>query len=295
MNTAVPAAEFPIDETLIKSLLQEQHPDLADLAISFLDSGWDNENYRLGDDLCVRLPRRAVGEELILTEQRILPIIKEKFDIGIPCPIRNGVPVKDYPWHWSVVPWFHGKTANLDRLDDDQAMVITKTLKTLHSISNSGASTNIFRSVPLNEKAEQFKKRMDSVANQTDLITDKHRNIWQVGSRAEINASKHLIHADLHHRNIIVNQGKLEAIIDWGDMAMGDPATDLGSLWLLFEEDAVRQECLNYYGADQATIHRAKTWALYFGLILVDTGIMGHKEHEMMGRQTLKNLATSNL
>ncbi|MFE3581090.1 phosphotransferase [Streptomyces vinaceus] len=45
-----------ITEELIRDLLREQHPDLADRPLELGALGWDNQVWRLGDDLAVRLP-----------------------------------------------------------------------------------------------------------------------------------------------------------------------------------------------------------------------------------------------
>ena len=108
----LPPAEFAIDERLVRVLLEHQHPDLADRPLSFLAAGWDNATYRLGDDLAVRLPRIAAGDALIRNEQRWLPKLAERLPIPIPAPVRTGRPGAGYPWHWSVVPWFPGRSTD---------------------------------------------------------------------------------------------------------------------------------------------------------------------------------------
>lgn len=101
---AKPPAELAIDEPLVRALLLEQHPDLADLTLIEVGEGRDNTLFRLGDDLAVRLPRRAASAALIEQEQRWLPSFAPTLRLPIPLPSRVGRPTDRFPWCWSVVP-----------------------------------------------------------------------------------------------------------------------------------------------------------------------------------------------
>src|SRR5947209_3358610 len=119
-----PPVELEIDEALVRRLLSAQHPDLAERSISLAASGWDNAIFRLGHDLAVRMPRRAIGATLIEHEQRWLPTLAPSLPVPIPTPVRVGAPGQDYPWRWSVTPWFEGETADLSPPDPTQAEVL---------------------------------------------------------------------------------------------------------------------------------------------------------------------------
>ena len=99
---AIPAAEVEVDEGIVLRLLQEQHPDLAHLPITYFKNGWDNFLFRLGEELTVRIPRRQLGADLIHNEQKFLPIIAPRLPLPVTVPIRTGVPDCGYPWHWSI-------------------------------------------------------------------------------------------------------------------------------------------------------------------------------------------------
>src|SRR5215469_16639135 len=98
----MPAAEVDISTDLVRRLLREQHPDLARLPVEFLANGWDNVMFRLGADLAVRLPRRTLGAEILVHEQRWLPLLAARLPLPIPYPERAGLPALGYPWPWSV-------------------------------------------------------------------------------------------------------------------------------------------------------------------------------------------------
>jgi aminoglycoside phosphotransferase (APT) family kinase protein len=107
----MPAAEVEVSAELVRRLLADQHPDLARLPVEFLANGWDNELYRVGDGLLARLPRRALGAEIIKNEQRWLPGLAPGLPLPIPYPERTGVPACGYPYSWSVVPYLPGVPA----------------------------------------------------------------------------------------------------------------------------------------------------------------------------------------
>src|SRR5687767_10899591 len=102
----MPAAEVDVTPELVRALLREQHPDLADLSLELIGEGWDNVMYRLGDEYSVRVPRREMAAPLVLHEQQWLPQLAARLPIPVPAPVRIGVPGLGYPWHWSVLPWF---------------------------------------------------------------------------------------------------------------------------------------------------------------------------------------------
>lgn len=117
----MPAAEVDIDAALDLALLAEQHPDLVALPLHSRGFGWDNVLLRLGDELVVRLPRRAAAASLVEQEQRWLPRLAPTLPLPIPVPLRIGRPALGYPWLWSVVAWFPGETAATrppEHLDD---------------------------------------------------------------------------------------------------------------------------------------------------------------------------------
>ncbi len=119
-----PPAEVAIDAPLVRALLQEQHPDLGDLKLVDIGEGWDNRLFRLGDDLAVRLPRRAASARLIEREQRWLPSLSERLPLAVPVPRRTGRPGHRFPWPWSITSWFPGQTALMAPPPDPQATAV---------------------------------------------------------------------------------------------------------------------------------------------------------------------------
>src|SRR5678815_2309167 len=133
-SRAKPIAEVTIDTSVVRALLQEQHADLAHLSLVEVGEGWDNKLFRLGEDLVVRVPRRAASAALIEHEQRWLPRLSPRLPLPVPVPLRVGRPGCGFPWSWSVVPWLPGQSALLAPLQDvaTGAVALGRFLRALH-------------------------------------------------------------------------------------------------------------------------------------------------------------------
>ncbi|NMF61028.1 aminoglycoside phosphotransferase family protein [Pseudanabaena yagii] len=281
-----------IDIPLVYKLLKEQHPDLADLPIQFLDAGLDNAMFRLGDRLSVRLPRREVAAKLIENEQTWLPIFVDHLPIPIPNPYRIGQPNQDYPYRWSILPWLDGISADREEPDPNQAKILAKFLRSLHIPAPANAPKSIFRGVPLTQRAAAIEERIQRLEVQTELMTLSIKQTWQIALNTPIDVEETWIHGDLHSRNILVKNGVIAGIIDWGDMTSGDIATDLAAIWMLFRDRHARQQAISTYAdISEATLQRAKGWAIAFGVMLLDLGLTNDPRYTIMGKRTLQRLA----
>ena len=285
-----PAADRQIDADLVRALLRDQHADLADLDIAPAASGWDNAMFRLGEAMSVRLPRRAVAAELLENEQRWLPTLASRLPLPVPAPLRIGAPAYGYPWRWSVLPWLDGAAADLAPLTADQAPVLAAFLRALHIPAPPEAPFNRNRSVDLRTRSALTEPQMARVAARTGLIDEQIQQIWRHGVEAGVDIAPTWIHGDLHARNLLSIDGRIGAVIDWGDMARGDPATDLCSIWMLLPDVASRREAMEAYGATDLTWRRARGWAVAYGAVLMDAGAIDDPRLEAMGRLALERL-----
>jgi aminoglycoside phosphotransferase (APT) family kinase protein len=287
-----PSADVHIDIALVRSLLNEQHPDLAHLPLQLVDTGWDNAMFRLGGDLLIRLPRRHLAASLIENEQHWLPVIARALPIPIPVPVRVGYPGRGYPWKWSVLPWLHGITADRAEPRPDQAIRLAQFLRSLHVHAPATAPRNELRGVPLSKRADVMEARMRRLESATHFMSSAIRHAWQLALQAPIASEATWLHGDLHPRNILVENGAITGIIDWGDLTVGDIATDLASIWMLFGDRLCRQQALQAYGPiSEATLQRARGWAVCFGVVLLETGLVDNPQHMVMGQRTLSRIA----
>jgi aminoglycoside phosphotransferase (APT) family kinase protein len=287
----MPAAEVAIDVSLVRALLREQHADLASLELVDEGSGWDNALFRLGDDLGVRLPRRGAAAALIEQEQRWLPELGPRLPLPTPVPLRIGRPGCGFPWAWSIVPWLAGHNAVRATLGDAAlaAVQLGAFLSELHRPVPSDAPRNPVRGVPLSHRSEVVHNRvrqLDGLVDSAAVLTS-----WDDAVRTPTWSGPPLwIHGDLHPANLLVSDGRISAVIDFGDLTAGDPATDLSVAWMLLPPPARTIFRASARGSgdaiDEDTWRRARGWALALGLAYLahsrDNDVMG-----TLGRATI--------
>jgi len=284
----MPAAEVDVTDDLVRALLEEQCPDLAGLPLVLLANGWDNAIFRLGDELTVRLPRRALSAALVEHEQRWLPSLAERLPLPIPAPVRCGRPGLGYPWSWSVCPWLSGAIAELHPPHDKFAAAadLGGFLRALHVVAPDDAPANPFRGVPLIERDAVTRERADAVAGLVDRDAVLERWTELVATPAFAGAPVWL-HGDLHPANVLVDDGRISAIIDFGDITAGDPATDLSVAWMVLPVEARAAFRSAVGGVDDDTWARARAWALALGLAYV----AGSADNPMFSRLGVRVIA----
>lgn len=272
-----PSAEVEVTPTLVRELLAVQHPDLADLPLRVVASGWDNVVLRLGHALAVRVPRRAVAATLARHEQRWLPTLAPALPVSVPAPVRVGRPSATdplYPWPWSIVPWFEGSRV-LDVPVPQRTSFATDladVVVALHTPAPPDAPHNPVRGVALRTRTAAVLERLDS-----GLVAraDEVRVLWTSVAAIEPWSGPPLwLHGDLHPANLLAGQGRdehaptalaLSAVLDFGDVTAGDPATDLATAWLTFDAPGralFRERVDAGCRYDGATWARAQGWAL---------------------------------
>lgn len=284
-----PAVEIEIDAERVARLIAAQHPDLAHLPLTPGAVGWDNVMFRLGDDLAVRLPKRAVAVPLLAKEQVFLPMIAGRLPLPVSAPLRIGRPGDDFPWTWSILPWLAGAPADLSPAGPDQGGVWGGFLRALHQPAPADAPRNPYRGVPLAARKEQVEERMARLRRH-GVITPMVEEFWAMALETPLE-SETWLHGDPHSRNVLTDHGRFSAVIDWGDMCVGDPATDLASLWMLLETPVAREEAIAAYGGlSPATLIRARGWAVMFGVVLTDAGLVDDPRLAKAGRLTLERL-----
>ncbi|MEP1123862.1 MAG: aminoglycoside phosphotransferase family protein [Ilumatobacter sp.] len=262
-------AKVDVDENLVRSLLADQHPDLADLPIHVLANGWDNVMFRLGDELTVRLPRREMSACLVEHEQAVLPGLAEVLPIPIPAPVRFGRPALGYPSSWSVNPWIPGTFAATTPLADPtrEARRLGEFLAALHVTAPTDAPPNPHRGHFVGDNTVRNLDRASRI-DDGDRILERWHELVDVEPWPH---APTWIHGDLHGANVLVDAGEISGVIDFGDVCAGDPATDLSVAWSMFDvddRDVFRAAAgTGAHEIDDATWQRAEAWALHFALV----------------------------
>ena len=294
---------------LVRGLLSDQHPDLADLTLRLLAdgpdaSGWDNVGVRCGDDLLVRLPRRALAAALVAGEQRALRELGPDLALPVPVPLRTGDPGRGYPWSWSVVPWFDGTAAATVPPPTgpravDAARRLGRFLATLHRPAPADVPGNPHRGVPLAARSEDVADRLDRVSRREALDVEALRAVLAQALAAPPWPGPPVwVHGDLHPGNVLVAGGQVVAVLDFGDVHAGDPALDAMIAWLLLPVEV--HGVLRHVAPslDEHTWRRGAGWALLLALVLLETAAADvgpwarHGGFASAGRRALAALVT---
>ena len=285
----IPVQEVQISEALIIELLENINVGVRSLRL--LGEGYDNMIFLINDSYLIRLPRRQVADQLIQNEQAFLKKHGKSLRIAVPKVLHAGKPGDTYPFHWSITNFLLGETAANEKPNSGEVEKFALFLKDLHSLENKGMSHNPHRSTPLTNRVEDMASKMSELKSSTELITPAIENIWAEALTEPRVEQETIIHGDLHGRNILLYNSRFFGIIDWGDVCSGDPATDLASVWMLFQAPEDRQRFFEIYDASSSDIKRAKGWAVFFGVMLTTVGMVNQDSHELIGRFALENLA----
>jgi aminoglycoside phosphotransferase (APT) family kinase protein len=259
-----PPADIDVDQPLVARLVDAQHPDLAG-PLELVANGWDNAIYRLRGDLYVRLPRRRIAVPLIRNEQRWLPLLAGRISTRIPVPVRVGVPSTEYPWPWTIGRWHDGVlAAEVPPADRDIAVSLAEFLTQLHVPAPADAPHNPVRGVPLAARSPAFYERSPD---------PELRALWEaLVATPPWPGPPIWLHGDLHPANILLTgTHRLAAVLDFGDLTGGDPATDLSAAWTVFDPAGRATFRAHLPHVDADTWRRARGWALNLG-----TAILAH-------------------
>lgn len=263
-----------IDEALAHSLVAECFPQWAHLPVrQVLPGGWDNRTFRLGDELAVRLPSAEGYAAAVEKEQRCLPGLATQLPLPIPAPVAAGRPAAGYPWPWSVNRWLAGEPAATARIDDlDRfALDLAAFLRALRRADTTGGPLagphSFFRGGDLAVYETEARQAIESLADRgfadwaTGLLGRALESRW---SGAPV-----WVHGDVAVGNLLVREGRLAAVIDFGSSAVGDPACDLVIAWTRFDA-ATAAVFRDAVALDAGTWARAAGWALWKALITQD-------------------------
>ncbi len=236
-------------------------------------AGTDNEIFRLGDDMAMRLPKVEWAEHQPEREFRWLPRLAGQLPLAIPKPIALGKPDREYPWPWSICEWLTGETAIPRRLSDrsQAAATLAGFVTAMRRIDTTdapqGGPHNHYRGVPLADLDGRVRRRLQELDGRIDI--EAATAAWNTALATPPWTSGAVwLHGDLHPQNLLAVEGRLSAVIDFGLMGTGDPAADLTPAWSMFQGEA-RRVFHAGVGVDEDTWSRGKGWALYGSLVVL--------------------------
>lgn len=273
MEARMHADEVPTDSGLVRRLLAAQFPQWAALPISPVASaGTDNAIYRLGDELAVRLPRIHWATGQIAKERAWLPRLAPHLPLKLPIQLASGAPAAGYPYEWGIYRWIAGASAAEAALGDleEAAATLARFIIALQQLDPAGgphAAEHGLRGVPLALRDAATRAAIAAMGSTIDA--DAALRVWEQALRApEWGRPPVWFHGDLLPGNLLVQDGRLRAVIDWSGLGVGDPACDLICAWALFSGPS-RRAFRDALAADDATWARARGQALSQAVIFI--------------------------
>ncbi|PJN23021.1 phosphotransferase [Kitasatospora sp. CB02891] len=269
-------SESEIGEDLVRALLRDQHPDLAELPVREVAGGWGNQMWRLGPELALRMQRMDTGPEPQLKERRWLPMLAARLPLPIPVPVRDGAPSEAFPKIWTVMTWVEGTPLDHGVItrDDHAAETLAAFLRALHVAAPADAPPAADFGAHPKDCTGGFEHFLRAAAP-ADLA-DEIRAVWGEAVAAPgWEGPPVWVHGDLHPANVVVADGTLAGVVDFGALFAGDPAWDLAAAWLLLPAGGAARFFDSYAQADGAAVRRARGLAAMKSLFLMSMGRNG--------------------
>ena len=274
--------ETAITAELVRDLLWDQHPDLAELSIHQVEGGWGNQMWRLGDELAVRIQYMDADPHHQFKERQWLPFLAPRLPLPIPVPVRHGAPSKRSPKTWTVMTWVPGLPLDRGSITrgEHAAETLAAFLRALHTPAPPEAPVDTTghgaHPKDCTEGLDQFFSSLD--ADALDSRAEDVRAVWSDAVEAPAWEGPPVwVHGDLHPANVVVADGTLTGIVDFGDMFVGDPAADLAAAWVLLPAGMADYFFASYARADEATVRRARGLAVLKSLFLMLMGQNGDR------------------
>lgn len=260
-----------LDADLVRCLLREQFPQWADERVQPVDvQGWDNRTFRVGDRLAVRLPSAERYAAAVAKEQRWLPVLAPQLPVPIPAPVAQGRPGCGFPWPWSVYRWLPGEPAKVDRIPDPVrfARQLAAFLAALHAVDATAGPAAGPHSFGRGGSLAQYDAETRATATALADVVDRTAvlDVWETAVSTPYGGEPVWVHGDVTGSNLLVEEGRLAAVIDFGTSAVGDPACDLVIAWTLLLGDA-RTAFRAALPVEEAAWARARGWALWKALL----------------------------
>lgn len=260
-----------IDLTLVQKLIAAQFPKWHHLSIRPVkQSGWDNKTFHLGDDMLIRMPTAAVYALQVEKEHDWLPKLAPCLPLPIPTPLALGKPMEGYPWSWSIYRWIEGETASSMPIVDleDFAIALAEFLVALQNIDTTNGPLSglhsFYRGGLLSTYDQETRQAIETLKHQLDVNTAIR--VWETALSTTWSYPPVWVHGDISAGNLLIYKDRLSAVIDFGQLCIGDPACDLTIAWTLFK-NLNRKAFQAHLPLDEGTWARGRGWALWKALI----------------------------
>lgn len=261
-----------IDIALVHRLVSTQFPQWREMPLHpVIRNGWDNKTFHLGDHMLVRMPSAAEYALQVEKEHTWLPRLAPLLPLSIPFPLAIGEPGYGYPWKWSIYRWIEGESAATIPITNlcDFAATLAQFLAALQHIDSTGGPTpglhSFYRGGSLTTYDVEVRQSIVALKDKIDV--DAVTEIWETALTTSWQNYPVWVHGDISVGNLLMQDGHLSAVIDFGQLAVGDPACDLSIAWTLFRDES-RKKFRQMLSLDEGTWARGRAWTLWKALII---------------------------
>ncbi len=263
MTGSLHDGELPADAATVSALLAEQAPALAALPVRPLSAvGTVNRVFRLGEDLAARLPRLPAGGEDAAREAVVVPRVAAVLPVAVPLPVLLGRPSPGlFAAAWSVVRWVAGEPAVPGRIPVDDLVAVVSALRAMDpaGLPDAGRATAADADAAVRDALGRL-EGFDRAAVEAAWTAALAAPAWD-GVRVAV-------HSDLLPPNLVVREGRLAGVLDWGGGGAGDPANDLVPAWSCLR-GADRLRFRDLLAPDRGTWLRARGIALAQAVVAI--------------------------
>lgn len=261
-----------IDIATVHHLISTQFPKWRDLPIyPVAMTGWDNKTFRLGESMLIRMPSALRYAAQVEKEQKWLPKLAPLLPLPISTPLALGKPSNDYPWNWSIYQWLEGDTAATGYIANlcDFARSLGQFLISLHHIETKGGPLaglhSFYRGGSLTNYDSETRKMIIALKGKID--TNAATEVWEKALETTWKNSEVWVHGDISAGNLLVKNGQLSGVIDFGQLSVGDPSCDLAIAWTLFNGES-REAFRKTLPLDSETWARGRAWTLWKAMLV---------------------------
>ena len=278
--------DWIVTSELAKAIVETSFPALAPVVVKEFGIGWDNTVVLVNNSFVFRFPRRRIAVSLMETEVRLLPWLSERVPLPIPNPCFVGASTSDYPSVFAGYPLISGHTITAASVSDDErramARPLAQFLAALHSVSPDEART---RGAPPDPvcRLDATRHKPTAVDRLSSLPEDlipksikaRLRSLLDSLPAIKEPSSNTLVHGDLHGSQILVTHDthELAGVIDWGDVHLGDPASDFAVVHSMLPRDCHRDFLQAYGTVDPIAWAAAKARAIWHTIAVITQAI----------------------
>jgi aminoglycoside phosphotransferase (APT) family kinase protein len=286
------ADEVDLDTDRVGRMIARRFPLWAGLPLEPVPSpGTDNVMLRLGHDLVVRLPRHPGALPGLETERRWLPRVAPALPVDVPVPLAEGEPDEGYPYPWTVCRWLPGTNPEPASGSRECAVELAEFLRALRSVPvpvlapDDASPPRPYRGGPLGARRTDTLTAIDACAGLLDIGVV--RAVWDEVARVPEGTGPSVwLHSDLQPGNLLVRDGRLTGVLDFGGLGVGDGAADLAPAWSVLRPEA-RGAFRAALGEDEATWARGRAWALSIALVALPYYVESNPALAAVSRRTI--------